>query len=72
MTKTKKKKCRKVFCNDLYNLYVEMSELPEKDISNVRSGVGMYYCKIRCRGLCLNYMRKISQTWWSSVGSILQ
>jgi hypothetical protein len=22
--------------------------------------------------LCLNYLKKISQTWWSNVGSILQ
>ena len=24
-----------------------------------------------CCALCLNYLKKISQTWWSSVGSIL-
>ena len=26
---------------------------------------------ISCHGLCLNYLRKISQMWWSSVVSIL-
>jgi hypothetical protein len=41
MTKKKRKKSvEKCFCNDLYNLYVEMSELPEKVVSNVRSSVG--------------------------------
>ncbi len=38
-------------------------ELPEKDISNVVVRVGSIYNKLTC---------KISQTWWSSVGSILQ
>ena len=48
-----------------------MSELPEKDISNVVVQCRQY-STIICRGLCLNYLEKISQTWWSSVGSILQ
>ena len=41
-------------------------------ISNLQSSVGSSYSTIRCRGLCLNHLKKISQTWWSSVGSILQ
>ena len=48
-----------------------MSELREKDISNVVVQCRKYFI-ISCRGLCLNYLKKISQTWWSSVGSILQ
>ena len=56
----------------LYNkLAWFVSELPEKDISNVVVQC-RYYCTISCHGLCLNYPKKISQTWWSSVGSILQ
>ena len=31
-----------------------------------------YIYIITCRGFCLNYLKKMSQTWWSSVGSILQ
>ena len=71
-----------------------MSELPEKDISNVVGSVYIgsilfvselsekyiskvvvqcrKYSTISCRGLCLNYLKKISQTWWFSVGNILQ
>ena len=30
----------------------------------------VFYDKLR--DLCLNYLKKISQMWWSSVGSILQ
>ena len=26
------------------------------------------YSTIRCRGLCRNYLEKISQTWWSRAG----
>ena len=37
-----------------------MSELPEKDISNVVVQCGRY-STISCRGLCLNYLKKISQ-----------
>jgi hypothetical protein len=48
-----------------------VSELPEKDISNVVVQCRQY-SRISCRGLCLNYLKKISQTLWSSVGSILQ
>ena len=48
-----------------------VSELLEKDISNVVVQCRLY-STISCRGLCLNYLKKISQTWWSSVGSILQ
>ena len=59
----------------LYNkLLWFVSELPEKDISNV-----VVYCRwystISCCGLYLNNPKKIlkiSQTWRSSVGSILQ
>ena len=36
-----------------------------------RKGMSQTYA-ISCRGLCLNYLKKISQTWWSSVDSILQ
>ena len=46
-----------------------MYELPEKDISNVVVQCRQY-SKISCRGLCMNYLKKISQTCWSSVGSI--
>ena len=48
-----------------------MSELPEKDISNVVVQCRLY-SSISCGGLCLNYLKKISLTWWSSVGSSLQ
>jgi hypothetical protein len=43
----------------------------KKDRVN-KSKVGVLYSTISCRGLCLNYLKKISQTWWFSVGSILQ
>ena len=29
------------------------------------------HCFISCHGLCLNYLKKISQMWWFSVDSIL-
>ena len=49
-----------------------MSELPEKDISNVVAQCRSY-STISCRGLCLSYLKKdILNVWWSSVGSILQ
>ena len=48
-----------------------VSELPEIDISNVVVQCRRY-STISCRGLCLNYLKEISQTWWSSVGGILQ
>ena len=47
-----------------------VSELHEKDISNVVVQCG-WYCTISCRGLCLSFLKNISQTWWSSVGSIV-
>ena len=43
-------------CED--NLFIELSCTGISTISS--------------RGLCLNYLKKISQTWWSNVGSILQ
>ena len=46
-------------------------ELPEKDISTVVVQC-RWYSTISCRGLCLNCLKKISQTWLSSVGGILQ
>ena len=55
-----------VFCNKL-SWFV--SELPEKNISNMVVQCGQY-STISCRGLCLNYVKKIAQTWWSSVGTI--
>ena len=39
-----------------------VSELPEKDISNVVVQCRSYYT-ISCRGLCLNYLKKISEVW---------
>jgi hypothetical protein len=41
-------------------------------ISNVGSSGGKYSIStISYRGLCLNFLKKISQTWGSSVGSII-
>ena len=40
--------------------------------SNPGQEIRHKYCTISCPGLCLNYLEKISQMWWSSVGSILQ
>ena len=48
-----------------------MFELPEKDISNMEIHCRQDFA-MTCRGLCLNYLKKIFQTWRSSVGSILQ
>ena len=31
----------------------------------------LLHYSISCHGLCLNYLKKISQMWWSSVDSIL-
>ena len=47
-----------VFYNKLSRF---VSELPEKDISNVMVQCRLY-STISCRGLCLNYLKKISQT----------
>ena len=62
-----------VFYNNL-SWYV--TKLPEKDISNVEIQFrAVFYNKLpwllEC-GWCLNYLKKISQTWRSSIGSILQ
>ena len=46
-----------------------MYEVPEKDISNVVVQCRQY-STINCRSLCLNYLKRISQTWWSSVGIV--
>ena len=67
--------CMQLFYNMVLVFYNKLSwfmfELPEKDISNV-----VVQCrqlsKVSCRGLCLNYLKKISQAWRSSVGNILQ
>ena len=48
-----------------------VSELPENNISNVVVQCRKYPV-ISCRCLYVNYMRKISQTWWFSVGGILR
>ncbi len=48
-----------------------VSELPEKGVSNVVIQ-RKWYSTVNYRGLCLNYLKTISQTWWSGVGSILQ
>ncbi len=48
-----------------------VSELPEKDISNVVVQDSKN-SRTSCRGLCLNYLKKISQTWWSRVARILE
>jgi hypothetical protein len=47
--------------------------IPEKDISRFKRGgpVQVVFYNNCCRGLCLNYLKKISQTWRSSVGSEL-
>ena len=46
---------------------------PEVDVSKVMDvPCSAVFIVQYSRGLCLNYLKKISQTWWSSVGSILQ
>ena len=64
-------KCDYLFQVLLYNTFSGLvSKLPKKDISI--AVVQYRYSTIRSHGLCLNYLKKISQTCWSSVGSIIQ
>ena len=49
-----------VFCNKLLWF---VSELPENDISNLHGGlVEVVFCNKLPSGLCLNYLKTISQT----------
>ena len=46
-------------------------------LAGIASQSSIYPMEVRLspgnsHGLCLNYLKKMSQTWWSSVGSILQ
>ena len=47
-----------------------------KRLSELRTWDRSYLMQVvfykSCRFECLNYLKKISQTWWSSVGSILK
>ncbi len=45
--------------------HLKISQMHESNVGGIR-----YMYNISCRGLCLNYLKKISQTWWSSVGIV--
>ena len=60
-------KTKRFFAGDTFNIIISYGTRPDYALEKRQA----QYSTTSYRGLCLNYLKKISQTWWFSVGSIL-